>query len=155
VLKVRQAVQTGRKLAFLPTATVYDDTDNDDEDAASSAGYFNSVWPYWMSQSASVSNSFDLDGMFLLTAPNMSGKSTLMRSTAAAVLTINTGLCGPVKSGTRIRRFDSIFDKSAFGSEMGDVASLLRSCGSRSLVFVDEIGRGTSPKDGTSLPEPY
>ena len=115
-----------------------------------------------MSQSASVSNSFDLDGMFLLTAPNMSGKSTLMRSTAAAALFINAGLCGPVKSGTRIRRFDSIFvrgasadvpteDKSAFGSEMGDVASLLRSCGSRSLVFVDEIGRGTSPKDGTSL----
>ena len=143
-------------------ATVYDDTDNDDEDAASSAGYFNNVWPYWMSQSASVSNSFDLDGMFLLTAPNMSGKSTLMRSTAAAALIINAGLCGPVKSGTRIRRFDSIFvrgasadipteDKSAFGSEMGDVASLLRSCGSRSLVFVDEIGRGTSPKDGTSL----
>ena len=89
-VKRRQAVQTGRKLAFL-------DTDNDDEDAASSAGYFNSVWPYWMSQSASVSNSFDLDGMFLLTAPNMSGKSTLMRSTAAAVHTINTGLCGPVK----------------------------------------------------------
>ncbi len=97
MLKVRQAVQTGRKLAFLPTATVYDDTDNDDEDAASSAGYFNSVWPYWMSQSASVSNLFDLDGMFLLTAPNMSGKSTLMRSTATAVHTINTGLCGPVK----------------------------------------------------------
>ena len=34
---------------------------------------------------------------------------------------------------------------------MGDVAALLRSCGERSLVFVDEIGRGTSPKDGTSL----
>jgi len=42
-------------------------------------------------------------------------------------------------------------DKSAFGAEMGDVAALLRSCGERSLVFVDEIGRGTSPKDGTSL----
>lgn len=142
-------------------ATLYDDADNDG-DVVSSAGYFNNVWPYWMSHSASVSNAFDLDGMFLLTAPNMSGKSTLMRSTAAAALLINSGLCGPVKSGTRIRRFDSIFvrgasadvpteDKSAFGSEMGDVASLLRSCGSRSLVFVDEIGRGTSPKDGTSL----
>lgn len=142
-------------------AIVYDDADNDGY-AMTSAGYFDNVWPYWMSQSSAVSNSFDLDGMFLLTAPNMSGKSTLMRSTAAAALLINSGLCGPVKSGTRIRRFDSIFvrgasadvpteDKSAFGSEMGDVASLLRSCGSQSLVFVDEIGRGTSPKDGTSL----
>ena len=41
--------------------------------------------------------------------------------------------------------------KSAFGAEMGDIAALLRSCGSRSLVFVDELGRGTSPRDGTRL----
>jgi DNA mismatch repair ATPase MutS len=115
-----------------------------------------------MDRSESVSNSFELDGMFLLTAPNMSGKSTLMRSTAAAAHMINAGLCAPVKPGSSVRRFDSIFlrgasadvpteDKSAFGAEMGDVASLLRSSGRKSLVFVDEIGRGTSPKDGTSL----
>ena len=133
-----------------------------DEDGDVSAGYFNSVWPYWMDRSESVSNTFDLNGLFLLTAPNMSGKSTLMRSTAAAALLTGCGLCAPVMPGSSVRRFDSIFvrgasadvpteDKSAFGAEMGDVASLLRSCGSRSLVFVDEIGRGTSPKDGTSL----
>ncbi len=137
-------------------ATIYD---GDDE---ASAGYFNCVWPYWMDRSESVTNTFDLNGLFLLTAPNMSGKSTLMRSTAAAALLIGCGLCAPVMPGSSVRRFDSIFvrgasadvpteDKSAFGAEMGDVASLLRSCGSRSLVFVDEIGRGTSPKDGTSL----
>jgi hypothetical protein len=144
-------------------ATVHDD-DNDDDDGEkeSSAGYFRCVWPYWMDRSESVSNSFDLDGLFLLTAPNMSGKSTLMRSTAAAALMINAGLCAPVNPGSSVRRFDSIFlrgasadvpteDKSAFGAEMGDVASLLRTCGRKSLVFVDEIGRGTSPKDGTSL----
>ena len=42
-------------------------------------------------------------------------------------------------------------NKSAFGAEMGDISSLFRTCGNRSLVFVDEIGRGTSPKDGTCL----
>lgn len=47
--------------------------------------------------------------------------------------------------------FFSLQPKSAFGAEMGDVAALLRSCGEKSLVFVDEIGRGTSPRDGTSL----
>ncbi|KAL7524116.1 hypothetical protein ACHAXR_003200 [Thalassiosira sp. AJA248-18] len=142
------------------TGTIYDN--DDDHPDFSSAGHFNGVWPYWMDRSESVSNTFNLDGLFLLTAPNMSGKSTLMRSTAAAALLINCGLCAPVGPGSAVRRFDSIFvrgasadvpteDKSAFGAEMGDVAALLRSCGERSLVFVDEIGRGTSPKDGTSL----
>jgi len=132
------------------------------EDESASAGHCEGVWPYWMDQSESISNSFDLNGLFLLTAPNMSGKSTLMRTTAAAALLINSGLCAPLQNGSSIRRFDSIFvrgasadvpteDKSAFGAEMGDVAALLRSCGDRSLVFVDEIGRGTSPKDGTCL----
>ena len=144
-------------------ATVYDGDDgNDDSDIESSAASFLGVWPYWLDRSESVSNTFELDGMFLLTAPNMSGKSTLMRSTAAAAHMINAGLCAPVKPGSSLRRFDSIFlrgasadvpteDKSAFGAEMGDIASLLRSSGRKSLVFVDEIGRGTSPKDGTSL----
>ena len=89
-------------------------------------------------------------------------KSTVMRSTAAAALLISSGLCAPVRRGSSIRRFDSLFvrgasadvpteNKSAFGAEMGDISSLLRTCGRQSLVFVDEIGRGTSPKDGTSL----
>jgi len=139
-------------------ATIYDNNDDDRD----SAGNFTGLWPYWMDKSESVSNSFDLNGLFLLTAPNMSGKSTLMRSTAAAALVANAGLCAPVSSGSSIKRFDSLFvrgassdvpteDKSAFGAEMGDVSALLRSCGEHSLVFVDEIGRGTSPKDGTSL----
>ena len=120
------------------------------------------LWPYWMDGSRSVSNSFDMTGMFLLTAPNMSGKSTLMRSTAAAALLTACGLCAPLKPGSRIPRFDTLFlrgasadvpseNKSAFGAEIGDIASLMRSCGSSSLVFVDELGRGTSPKDGTRI----
>jgi hypothetical protein len=58
------------------------------DDESASAGHFEGVWPYWMDQSESIPNSFDLDGLFLLTAPNMSGKSTLMRTTAAAALLI-------------------------------------------------------------------
>lgn len=127
-----------------------------------SAGHFHSVWPYWIDRSEAVGNTFDLNGMWVLTAPNMSGKSTIMRSTAAAALLTVCGLCAPLKPGSTIRRFDHIFvrgassdvpteQKSAFGAEMGDVAALLRCCGKKSLVFVDELGRGTSPRDGTRL----
>ncbi len=120
------------------------------------------VWPYWINKSNAVANSFDLSGIYLLTAPNMSGKSTLMRSTAAVALLTACGLCAPVECGSEIRRFDNIFvrgassdipteQKSAFGAEMGDIAAMLRCCGPKSLVFVDELGRGTSPREGTQL----
>ena len=126
------------------------------------AGHFQSVWPYWMERSEAVKNTFDLSGMWTLTAPNMSGKSTIMRSTAAAALLTVCGLCAPLQPGSKIRRFDHIFvrgassdipteQKSAFGAEMADVAALFRCCTSKSLVFVDELGRGTSPRDGTRL----
>jgi hypothetical protein len=127
-----------------------------------SAAVFKNLWPYWMESNSAVANSFSLDGMLLLTAPNMSGKSTLMRSAAAAALLTSCGLCAPLEAGSKIQRFDHIFvrgassdvpteQKSAFGAEMGDVAALLRCCGERSAVFVDELGRGTSPRDGTRL----
>jgi MutS domain V len=126
------------------------------------AGHFHGVWPYWMERSEAVKNTFDLSGMWVLTAPNMSGKSTIMRSTAAAALLSVCGLCSPLQEGSQIRRFDHIFvrgassdipseQKSAFGAEMADVAALLRCCTAKSLVFVDELGRGTSPRDGTRL----
>ena len=126
------------------------------------AAQFVNLWPYWMDRSQAVANSFDLNGLFLLTAPNMSGKSTLMRSTAAAALLTICGFCAPLEEGSRIPRFDTLFlrgasadvpaeDKSAFGAEMEDIAALMRCCGSNSLIFVDELGRGTSPQDGTRL----
>eukprot|EP00980_Cylindrotheca_fusiformis_P013449 scaffold3437_cov113-Cylindrotheca_fusiformis.AAC.16 len=115
------------------------------------------VWPYWMDHSQAVPNTFDLNGLFLLTAPNMSGKSTLMRSTAAAALLSVCGFCAPLGADSIIPRFDTLFvrgasadvpteDKSAFGAEMGDIAALMRCCGPKSLIFVDELGRGTSPR---------
>jgi hypothetical protein len=138
-------------------AKAYEAALNEDD-----AGKFVDMWPYWIDQSEAISNSFQLSGMWLLTAPNMSGKSTLMRSTAASALLTACGLCAPLGAGSRIRRFDHLFvrgasadvpseQKSAFGAEMGDIAALLRCCGDKSLVFVDELGRGTSPRDGTRL----
>ena len=129
---------------------------------SSAEAHFVDVFPYWMHRSKAVPNTFDLSSMILLTAPNMSGKSTLMRSTAAAALLTVCGLCGPLSSESRISRFDTLFlrgasadipteDKSAFGAEMGDLAALFRCSGPKSFVFVDELGRGTSPRDGTRL----
>jgi MutS domain V len=134
----------------------------ENQDHIDRAGFFESVFPYWMDRSTAISNTFDLEGMWILTAPNMAGKSTILRSTAAAALLSVCGLAAPLGSNSKLRRFDHLFvrgasadipaeQKSAFGAEMGDVAALLRSCGAKSLVFVDELGRGTSPKDGTRL----
>jgi len=59
---------------------------NDDDEKHTNAATFVGLWPYWMDKTMSKQNTFDLDLMILLTAPNMSGKSTLMRSSAAAAL---------------------------------------------------------------------
>ena len=133
-----------------------------DSQSGDVAGIFSRVWPYWMDSSSAVSNTFNMDGMFLLTAPNMSGKSTVMRATAAAALLSSCGLCAPLQSDSIIRRFNNIFVRgassdipaenlSAFGAEVLDISALLRCCSMDSLVFVDELGRGTSPRDGTSI----
>jgi hypothetical protein len=113
------------------------------------ACHFEEMWPYWMNYKHAQKNSFDLSGMWILTAPNMSGKSTIMRSAASICLLTVCGLCSPIKSGS-IRRFDQIFvrgasadvpieNKSAFGAEMKDVAAILNCCGENSLVFVGTL----------------
>jgi hypothetical protein len=143
-------------------ASTFNDGDSDYSTENPAALHLEHLYPYWMNREESVANTIHMDGLFLLTAPNMSGKSTLMRSTAAAALLSVCGLCAPIGAGSFVKRFDHIFvrgasadvpseRKSAFGAEMEDVASLLRSCGDKSLVFVDELGRGTSPRDGTRL----
>ena len=86
---------------------------DEEENAQSPVGHFLNVWPYWMDRTLAVPNTFDMDGLFLLTAPNMSGKSTLMRATAAAALLSNCGLCAPLGPGSSLRRFDSIFVRGA------------------------------------------
>eukprot|EP01043_Picozoa_sp_COSAG02_P040722 COSAG02_NODE_3316_length_6950_cov_37.603999_1_plen_689_part_00 len=119
------------------------------------------VTPYWMSREEAVPNDFVTDGMALLTAANMSGKSTLLRTVTAACLLANCGLCVPADSAV-VPAFDVIFlrntaydapkeGKSSFGVEMSDIRDLLDVVTPRSLVMVDELGKGTSSSEGAAL----
>lgn len=117
--------------------------------------------PYWMPRSTASANDLTLRGIFLLTAPNMSGKSTLMRSVLVAALLANCGLFVPAMHAV-VPRFDTFFlrtasydvpseDKSAFALEMDDMRVMMRDCSERSLIMIDELGKGTSARDGSAL----
>jgi len=119
------------------------------------------VWPYWLPQHAATPNTLAWDGLWLLTAPNMAGKSSLMRSMLVAALLANSGLLAPVRSAT-VPRYDAFFlrttsfdapaeGKSAFAQEMDDLQLMTREGTRRSLLMLDEIGRGTSTNEGTAL----
>ncbi len=99
--------------------------------------------------------------IIILTGPNMSGKSALLRQTALIVLLAQTGSFVPASSA-RIGLVDKIFTRvgasdnislgeSTFMVEMLEAASILNNLSSRSLVLLDEIGRGTSTYDGISI----
>eukprot|EP00730_Choanoeca_flexa_P001650 TRINITY_DN10727_c0_g1_i3.p1 TRINITY_DN10727_c0_g1~~TRINITY_DN10727_c0_g1_i3.p1 ORF type:complete len:858 (+),score=186.73 TRINITY_DN10727_c0_g1_i3:64-2637(+) len=100
-------------------------------------------------------------GMHIITGPNMGGKSTYLRQVALAVIMAQMGSFVPAKSMhygvvdkifTRIGADDSIGEgMSTFMVEMQDVQQLLEHSTPRSLVVLDEVGRGTSPKDGLAL----
>jgi DNA mismatch repair protein MutS len=103
----------------------------------------------------------DLQRMLVVTGPNMGGKSTLMRQTALIVLLAHTGSFVPASSA-RIGPVDRIFTRigagddlaggrSTFMVEMTEAANILRNASDRSLVLLDEIGRGTGTYDGMSL----
>ena len=118
--------------------------------------------PYWIDRSAAVQNNVDMNGIILLTAPNMSGKSTIMRATLVAALLANCGLCIPAGEGSSVPRYDCFFlrttshdipseGKSAFGLEMDDMRVILRDSTCASIVMIDEIGKGTSSRDGAAI----
>lgn len=112
-----------------------------------------------------IANDIYLDNerqqIIIITGPNMSGKSALLRQTALIVLMAQMGCFVPAEKAeigivdkvfTRVGASDNISTgESTFMVEMNETASILNNISNRSLILLDEIGRGTSTYDGVSI----
>ncbi|KAF8556832.1 DNA mismatch repair protein Msh6 [Imleria badia] len=103
----------------------------------------------------------EVERIALLTGPNMGGKSTAMRMTAAGVIMAQLGMRVPAQSArlcpvdailTRMGAYDNMFSNaSTFKVELDECCKILRDATPRSLVILDELGRGTSTYDGMAI----
>ncbi len=103
----------------------------------------------------------DEQQVIILTGPNMSGKSALLRQTALIVILAQAGCFVPAREAhigiidkifTRVGASDNLsLGESTFMVEMNEAASILNNLSDRSLILLDEIGRGTSTYDGISI----
>ena len=122
------------------------------------------AWPYWMTSKASTKNNWAMsrgDG-WLITAPNCYGKSTFIRTMVVVALLGNCGFYCPCERGSFVPFFSSYFVRfpasddvkrllSGFSREILDLSILTSNVDSRSLVALDELGRGTSHKESIAV----
>jgi hypothetical protein len=158
---VREAARRGwalPRLEYGPDAALTGDSAQQQQQRSDDPGeglVIEGMWPYWLDglDPATVRNSFCMGGMFLLTGPNMAGKSTLLRSTCAVALLGACGLAAPAQRARlpyvdafMLRNFSAdapLEGRSSFAVEMSEMRFVLEDATRRSLVLVDELGKGT------------
>ena len=120
--------------------------------------------PYVKAMNKYICNDFKSDmknRLFIITGANMSGKSTFMRQNALIVLLAHMGSFVPAKKA-EMQIFDGLFvrlgakdniykNQSTFLLEMNECAEIVNASSKNSLIFLDEVGRGTSFKEGASI----